>query len=218
MRLNLVTHPKVMRIAESLVEDQDYRDWTGLHWGIPGGDEKQARYEALRVTRYVTVGALLRYWGYVNEHIEEDGTIRGLWPDDVDQIAGVPGFCDALDAVGWIEIDELTGCVTVPNFNKYNVYGANRGMTSAERQKAYRDRQKSNVTRYVTPRNESNAREEKRREEKNREEKEIKPKGVAALPDWLPVEAWQTWLEVRTKNRAPNTTRALNLALRELER
>jgi len=41
---------------------------------------------------------------------------------------------------------------------------------------------------------------------------------VAQLPSWLPLEAWQTWLEVRSKSRAPNTPRALSLALRDLEK
>jgi hypothetical protein len=39
---------------------------------------------------------------------------------------------------------------------------------------------------------------------------------AVALPDWLPKEPWDAWLEVRKKNRAPNTPRALRLALTEL--
>jgi uncharacterized protein YdaU (DUF1376 family) len=50
----------------------------------------------------------------------------------------------------------------------------------------------------------------------NQNQKEIKT--VASLPDWLPLEAWNTWLEVRTKVKAPNTTKALKLALGVLER
>jgi uncharacterized protein YdaU (DUF1376 family) len=41
---------------------------------------------------------------------------------------------------------------------------------------------------------------------------------VAALPDWIPEDPWKAWLEVRSKNKAPNTPRALTLAIRELER
>lgn len=37
-----------------------------------------------------------------------------------------------------------------------------------------------------------------------------------ALPDWLPSDAWDGWLEIRAKNRAPNTPRALRLAITEL--
>jgi hypothetical protein len=44
-----------------------------------------------------------------------------------------------------------------------------------------------------------------------------KSKGRAvALPDWLPLEPWSSWLEVRRQNRAPNTPRALRLAITEL--
>lgn len=217
MRLNLVTHPKVMRIAESLIECQEYRDWSGLHWAIPSvNGEKQERYDALRVTRYVTVGALLRYWGYVNEHVEDDETIHGLWPDDIDQIAGIPGFCDALQAVGWLELNEIAGTVKCPNFSKYNTLGPNRGlsMTNAERQKAYRERHKErNVTRNGSVRNGSNAREDKRREDKKTNTEE-----VVVLPDWLPKDAWKAFLEVRRQKKAPNTPRALKLALTELTR
>jgi hypothetical protein len=39
---------------------------------------------------------------------------------------------------------------------------------------------------------------------------------AVALPDWLPVEPWSAWLEVRSRNRAPNTPRALRLAITEL--
>lgn len=42
--------------------------------------------------------------------------------------------------------------------------------------------------------------------------------GAVALPDWLPHECWDAWLEVRKKNRAPNTPRALRLAVKELAR
>lgn len=38
------------------------------------------------------------------------------------------------------------------------------------------------------------------------------------LPEWLPLEAWRAWLEVRKSKKAPNTPRALGLALEELTR
>lgn len=39
-----------------------------------------------------------------------------------------------------------------------------------------------------------------------------------ALPDWVPRELWDAWLEVRRKIRAPNTAAALKLNLGVLER
>lgn len=55
---------------------------------------------------------------------------------------------------------------------------------------------------------------------------DINPKGLnkaagAApnfeLPDWVPADLWASWLDVRKKIRAPNTTDALRLSLRKLE-
>lgn len=41
---------------------------------------------------------------------------------------------------------------------------------------------------------------------------------AAALPDWLPVEAWQGWLDMRKKLRKPPTDRAMKMALDKLDR
>lgn len=38
------------------------------------------------------------------------------------------------------------------------------------------------------------------------------------VPEWVPGDAWKAWLEVRPKVKAPNTPRALTLAIRELEK
>jgi len=45
----------------------------------------------------------------------------------------------------------------------------------------------------------------------------LAPAGFA-LPEWVPPTAWNDWLEVRRKLRAPNTARALELAIRELDK
>lgn len=42
--------------------------------------------------------------------------------------------------------------------------------------------------------------------------------GALALPTWLPGEPWKAWLEVRQRIKAPNTYRALKLALGDLDR
>lgn len=40
---------------------------------------------------------------------------------------------------------------------------------------------------------------------------------VFTPPDWVPVEEWNAWLEVRKKKRAADTNHALELAVRHLE-
>lgn len=170
MRVGLVTHPRVMRLAENLLGDAQFIEWANLSFGVPGfppqprEEAERERYAALRVTRYIAVTALLRFWGYAREHAKDDETITGLWPDDVDEITGVPGFAASLERIGWIEFDRERGCALLPNFKEHNAISGIQ-TASAKRQKRYRDRKKgaenSDVTRDVTV----TPREEKRREE-----------------------------------------------------
>jgi uncharacterized protein YdaU (DUF1376 family) len=54
----------------------------------------------------------------------------------------------------------------------------------------------------------------------NQEPKKVKNKAQAPFdpPDWIPREAWEGWLTMRTKKRTPNTEHALTLAVRDLEK
>lgn len=174
MRVGLTNHPKVLCIAGNLLHDADYLQWAGLSYGVPGyppasSEESRAeKHAALRVTRYVTVTALLRFWGYANEHAKGD-FIEGIGPEDVDEITGVPSFGIALEAAGWGSFDRNNGGLTMPNFEEHNTSATARTTAGAERQKRYRERQKQaksvmdngDVTRDVTV----TEREEKRREE-----------------------------------------------------
>jgi len=170
MRVGLTTNPRVLRIAECLLDDGEYLEWSGLAYGVasyPAPSEKQNRSErhaALRVTRYVTVTALLRFWGYANEHAKGD-FIAGVFREDVDEITGVPGFACAIEAAGWVDFD-ANGGLTMPNFNEHNT-SADARSSGAERQARYREKRKevgprSDVTRDVTV----TPREEKSREER----------------------------------------------------
>jgi hypothetical protein len=178
MRVGLTTNPRVMRLAECLIEDSDFLAWSGLSYGMAGypppseSDARSERHAALRVTRYVTVTALLRFWGYANEHVKGE-FIAGILPEDVDEIVGVPGFARAIAAAEWVEFHPAGG-LSMPNFAEHNTSVGERS-SGAERQKRYREKQKSvtgsdakksDVTRDVTVTH----REEKRREEKKEQE------------------------------------------------
>jgi hypothetical protein len=218
MRVGLTAHPRVRKIAECLLKAESFLAWSGF-------DNSNATSNAsLRVTRYVTVTALLRFWGYANEHAKGE-EIAGVWPEDVDEVTGVPGFGDAIEAAGWVVFDRQQGGLSMPNFEEHNVSAIERGSSAAERQRRYRERKKAeaqaaesgkdvthsgDVTRDVTV----TRREEKRREEK----KEVKTKGTPlALPDWLPSDAWNGYLEMRKRIKKVPTDRALELVLKALE-
>ena len=155
MRPALLSSPKVNGIARFLEDNQ------GVARALSTGPSASMNEIVTRnVMRYVTVSSLLCVWGAANEHTS-DGVFHNADLSDLDDIAGIPGFGEAMESVGWAISDPSESTVTLPNFEEYNTCGKSRG---AERQKRYRDRQKaqkSDVTRDVTPLH----REEKRREE-----------------------------------------------------
>lgn len=189
MRVNLVSHPKVLAISEFLAGHGKYQDWSTMAGFVPaiGGtaeDSEEDYLASVRVTRYVTVTALLRFWGYANEHARDEfiGTLRVA---DVDDIVQVPGFGEALASVGWLVYDAERRGIVLPDFNEHNTSSSDRG--AAERQKRYRERKKAvtqpsddngDVTRDVT----RDDREEKRREES----RGVKKRASAIPEDFAP--------------------------------
>lgn len=167
VRPSLLTSPKVNGIARLLESSSEVArklstDFNGVMSEIVTRD----------VMRDVTLASLVRVWGAANEH-SRDGVFDNTDKSDIDDIAGIVGFADAMEANGWLEYDEQETSITLPNFNEYNSCGKERQQSkAAERQKRYREKKKaeavdsdalSNVTRDVT----RNDREEKRREDNN---------------------------------------------------
>jgi hypothetical protein len=223
MRINLVTHPKVMAIAEFLSDEPEYQDWSTLSSFIAGyggsdADNRNERYSALRVTRYVTVCGLLRFWGYANEHARGE-FIEFASLSDVDEVVQIPCFGKALESVGWIKQADGDIGLELPNFAEFNAVAAERS-SSAERQKRYRERKKSqsgddngDVTRHVTV----TPREEKRREEK----KERVPRFDAqAHLESLGVDSAVAgdWLATRKRKKLESTRTAMDQTQAEVSK
>lgn len=206
MRVNLATHPKVLAIAEHLASCEDYQDWSTMAGFVPalGGTQAEAERDfvaSLRVTRYVTVCALLRFWGYANEHARDE-FIATLRISDVDEIVQVPGFGAALASVGWALFDDERRGLSLPGFNEFNTSGHERSAnakSNAERQREYRARlkaQESNAERDNESDVTRNRREEKRREEVIDTAPSPKsPRGTALPADWTLPDDWKAWAE-----------------------
>ena len=166
------------------------------------------------VTRNVTVGALVSVWGVMRhrgKRRDADLVCSGVTVAVVDDIADLPGFGDAMVAAGWL-VDTDEG-IEFPNFfGDYNVApGASEKGGSAERMRRFRERNKpksdgeSDASRDVTVTH----REEKRREEKKEVQREV-------LPDWLPADKWQDFVDHRKAIRKPMTEKARERMLRHL--
>lgn len=94
--------------------------------------------------------------------------------------------------------------------------------TNAQRQKRYRDKAQSNapVTDAVTePKRDVTTRTDTDTDQNRSEEKQ---KGARAprfeIPDWVPIDPWRAFEEMRQKNRKPMTDRARELTVRDLEK
>ena len=159
MRTDLYRDPKVCMIADHLLDD----------------DSDLARYVnqncqrnmtvTRNVMRNVTVGALVTLWGVTRHRGKRDGddlVIRSATINIIDDIVDLPGFGNALEAVGWAyETDE--GVIFPRFFEEMNTDpNEDAKAKNAARQRKYRE--KSNALRNVTVTSQCRAREEKEKE------------------------------------------------------
>jgi hypothetical protein len=101
---------------------------------------------------------------------------------------------------GMVDLDTRQGYlhVTICNYEQYqNPHDADATET--------RHAHDTDATRTST----NQKKEKKEKKEKNKEP-------PTPYPDWLPLDAWNAYLEVRQKLRAPNTSNALTLLLTKL--
>lgn len=167
MRSNLWDHPKVAKIVDMT-------------------DSTEA----------TVVGALYWLWSTADQHTE-DGTLHGLTCKGIDRKTGVPGFAQALCAIGWLA-DHPEG-VRVVDFEEHNGTSAKKRCQTAKRVANF-TAANAKPTQEAEPTNapsvsDALAREEKRREESNTP---IPPEGAdKPIPEKqkTPAIALPTWLE-----------------------
>jgi hypothetical protein len=229
MRSGLLTNPKVIRMSRLLATNRLF-----IAWWTRGtiAECQESVYEICDVTvvTRVTVGSLLSVWSAVNDCASGDGLVKGITLFEVDEMAGVPGFGDAMRAVGWVE--EARNGLLFPNFEEHNTVGKDRSSkakTGAERTKEWRQRRmsdgvtsddESDVTGDghgdVTVTSQRDHREEKKREEK-KDKTSSDSKAKFTLPEWVPANAWADFEQMRVKLKKPMTDRARALAISKLD-
>jgi hypothetical protein len=216
MRVSLASDPAVIAMADFLAEQREFMDW--LTDPVRRSCNETAYEHVTRnVTVAVTVNALLAFWGVANEVGKPEGDdllVRHASLDSADEASGVPCFGLAMQFVDWAIPEEVDGkrVLRLPKFLINNVPAEDRSKkTNADRQKRFREKQaslgnaQSNVTHNVTVTH----REEKRREEKKELQREV-------LPDWLPADKWQDFVDHRKAIRKPMTDKARERMLRHL--
>ena len=171
MRRDLRHDSKVIRMTRFLCGERCFMDW----WSDPV--RMQCRESVTEIVTFavvtrVTVTGLLDVWASLNETMDETGILPDTTLQDLDDIAEIPGFGEAMLSVGWVEELE-NGDLYFPNFTEYNTVSKKRtpAKSQAERAKAYRDRKRAEAAPIkeskkpvtnVTARHAEKRREEKR--------------------------------------------------------
>lgn len=105
MRVNLHTHPKVVRIVCAVCA-QLVRDGC-----------------AASAQRCLVVGALHQVWSLFDAH-SRDGILEGYSLQTVDELVGIPGFSNAMGSVGWLT--QTDKGLEMRDFDIHNGMGAKR--------------------------------------------------------------------------------------------
>lgn len=135
-------------------------DWIKMRIDLPNDPAVIAMSTRLDVDEDLVVGKLHRLWSWADGQTT-DGDVRGVSAAWVDRFTRLPGFAEALQAVGWLGINGEA--VTFPSFSRHMGSGAKKRQLAQLRQLESRTRNAS-----VTPDCDSsvgNCCLEKRREE-----------------------------------------------------
>lgn len=94
------------------------------------------------------IGLLVRFWVWLDRNLR-DGSVTHLYAKTVDAVTHENGFCGALCAIGWAEMDPKTGIVTIKNVSRHNGNPAKTRALARDRNVTLRlrDRDAKTVTR-----------------------------------------------------------------------
>lgn len=168
MRSALLSNPKVHTIARLVGECRE-----ASRVLTTGANCEPREVLSRNALRNVTVTALLLVWSSANEHTS-DGVMRCCDLIDIDEIAGIPGFGEAMEYVGWALHDDEKDAIILPNFTEWNTPAKDR--TAAERQRRFREKRNGKVTRDSNGRVRGRGRGELEEEEEE-EETPLTPQG-----------------------------------------
>ena len=145
------------------------------------------------------VGYCHKFWSWVSRNCH-DGSVTGVTTLSLDAVLNLPGFCDMLVTVGWLEYDDADGrpVITIPHFDRHLSEGAKARALAAERQRKSRGKNNADVTNASRcKRDKSVTREEKRREDINTP---VVPKGDDAYSEDFEC-FWSVFPKARKKSK-----------------
>ena len=130
-------------------------DWIKLEHATPNKPEVYRFADLLGVEPDHGLGILVRFWIWLDRN-SRDGSVTHVFAKPLEKLMHCPGFVAAMIDIGWLEMDEKTGRITVPNHDRHNGNPAKSRALARDRMQRLRY---DSVTQDASP--------EKRREELN---------------------------------------------------
>ncbi len=107
VRPALINSPKLRAIARDIRERADFREWAKAQTGPC--NEMLARF---------VLGTLVLVWAAAQDFVTADGTWNHATLEEIDRVAGVPGFGKLMVEVNYLQ--QNIGSVTFPNWGEWN--------------------------------------------------------------------------------------------------
>lgn len=205
-------------------------DWFRWHHG----SVTDPKFQLVARKSKQALASVIAVWAFVLEQAsasEDRGSFGTIDCEAIDCLLGLEdGATDAILAA--MGERGLVDDGAVSAWEKRQPKRERTDNTSTERSRAHRDRQRQEQQegekqRHATPeiddatpcnamQHQKKPRGEESRVEKRREEEKKEIQAQAPLPDWLPMEAWIGYVEMRKRIRKQMTPRAKQLVLKSL--
>jgi len=139
-------------------------DWIKMREALHEDPAVLAMANGLATRPEHVVGYCHRFWSWVSRNCH-DGTVTGVTIEALESVINLPGFLSMMCQVGWLEYRVENGkpLIVIPKFDRHLSQGAKNRALSAERQRAARNGDVTEMSRKQ--RDETVTREEKIREE-----------------------------------------------------
>jgi len=190
-------------------------DWIKVESTTPDKPEVLMISEYLVISPETVLGHLIRFWIWV-DYQQQNCNGLSVTKKSIDRITRMQNFADAMINCGWLI--ENNGNLSIPNFDFHNGNTAKTRATTYKRVKKHRN---DNVTVSALQKEDIRVtREEKRRDlnTSTKPKRNIKEKVDILMPDWIPQEPWQAYLEMRKKIRKPATDAAILIAIAKMDK